>query len=59
LGGAVSNLFDRLLDGTVTDFINIGISTLNLADVAIIAGIVLLAISNVKVQISNQAQNSK
>ena len=42
LGGAVSNLFDRLIGGTVTDFINVGISTLNFADIAIFIGIMSL-----------------
>lgn len=42
LGGASANLLDRLTDGTVTDFINVGISTFNFSDVAIFAGIISL-----------------
>lgn len=41
--GAAANLLDGLLDGTVVDFINIGISTLNLADFAIMGGIAWFA----------------
>ncbi len=49
IGGGMSNLLDRLVnDGRVTDFVSIGIGTLrtgifNVADVAILAGAVLLA----------------
>lgn len=39
VGGAVSNILDRIPDGTATDFINLGISTINLADLAIMMGI--------------------
>lgn len=42
LGGAASNLLDRFTDGNVTDFINIGISTINFADLAIFTGIISL-----------------
>ncbi len=47
LGGAVSNFLDRLLDGRVTDFLDIGIGTIrwytfNLADVFIVFGTLLL-----------------
>lgn len=45
VGGAVSNLIDRLPDGTVMDFINIGVSTLNVADIAIMVGIIWLFIA--------------
>jgi signal peptidase II len=50
LGGAVGNLIDRLAFGYVTDFLDIGVTlggkehywpTFNLADVAIVAGVVL------------------
>ncbi len=47
-GGGVSNVIDRIFrDGRVIDFINLGIGSLrtgifNLADVAILSGIVLL-----------------
>lgn len=48
LGGAVGNLTDRLADGTVTDFLDFGLgprrwATFNLADVAIVLGVTLLA----------------
>lgn len=49
-GGGTSNLIDRLLyDGRVTDFLNVGIGPVrtgifNLADMAILAGAVLLVV---------------
>jgi signal peptidase II len=49
-GGGISNLIDRLLyDGRVTDFLNVGIGSFrtgifNLADMAILAGALLLAL---------------
>ena len=39
IGGAVSNLADRLAGGTVTDFLNLGFTTMNFADLAIFAGL--------------------
>ncbi len=53
-GGTLSNVIDRLLhDGRVLDFINIVIAPLhlmifNLADAAIAAGGVILAISTIR-----------
>lgn len=44
VGGALSNLLDRIPDGVVTDFIDLGVSVLNLADIAILGGIVLLLV---------------
>jgi len=50
-GGGISNLIDRLFyDGRVTDFLNIGIGSFrtgifNLADMAILAGALLLILS--------------
>ena len=42
-GGALANLADRSLDGSVVDFIDIGPwPTFNLADVAIVVGAVLV-----------------
>lgn len=42
LGGTVGNLIDRLLQGSVTDFIDIGIwPTFNIADSAIVVGITI------------------
>ncbi len=45
IGGAAANIFDRLWDGKVVDFIDIGISTVNLADIGIMAGIAALALN--------------
>ena len=49
LGGAVGNLIDRLRLGHVTDFITVGIDnlkwpTFNVADSAIVVGVILLAL---------------
>lgn len=49
LGGALGNLFDRLRDGTVTDFIDFNVGTwhwpaFNLADTAICIGAVMMLI---------------
>lgn len=48
LGGALSNIWDRLADGRVTDFINLGLSTMNFADIAIICGIIWLVFLLIK-----------
>ncbi len=51
-GGGTSNLFDRIIhNGRVTDFINVGIGSLrtgifNFADMAIMAGAILLIVGN-------------
>lgn len=47
LGGAIANFVDRVMDGQVTDFLDIGLTvwrwpTFNLADCAIVAGVGLL-----------------
>ena len=45
IGGALGNLADRARDGAVTDFIDLPLwPTFNLADVAIVAGVLLLLI---------------
>jgi signal peptidase II len=45
LGGALGNLADRARDGAVIDFVDLPRwPTFNLADVAIVAGVVLLVI---------------
>lgn len=49
LSGAIANFSDRLVDGRVTDFLNIGVGaarwpTFNLADTFIVMGVVLLAL---------------
>jgi signal peptidase II len=50
VGGALGNLADRVRDGAVTDFIDLPLwPTFNLADLAIVTGVVLLLI---------QAENS-
>jgi signal peptidase II len=51
LGGAVANLLDRLGDGRVTDFIDLGLgayrwATFNLADVFIVFGVGLLFLAS-------------
>jgi signal peptidase II len=49
LGGAIGNLYDRLLYGRVTDFLHVYVGThmwpdFNLADSAIVCGACLLSI---------------
>jgi len=41
LGGALSNLIDRLFRGGVIDYFNIGLIKFNLADIFLIAGVIL------------------
>ena len=50
LGGAIGNVIDRLRLGHVIDFIDVGIGTTrwytsNLADVAIVSGVILLGLA--------------
>ena len=47
LGGAIANFVDRVMDGRVTDFLDVGLTvwrwpTFNLADCAIVVGVSLL-----------------
>lgn len=42
IGGALGNLADRIVRGAVVDYINIWTGSFNLADFAIIAGILML-----------------
>ncbi len=43
LGGALGNLADRVREGAVIDFVDLPLwATFNLADVAIVAGVILL-----------------
>ena len=47
IGGALGNAVDRLVDGAVTDFLDIHINgyhwpTFNLADVAIVIGVAII-----------------
>ncbi len=45
LGGAVGNLIDRLLRGTVTDFVSVGnFAVFNVADASISVGVVVLVL---------------
>lgn len=51
VGGSMSNLFDRLRDGHVTDFIHISHwPTFNLADSFIVIGVALLALGLIRVE---------
>jgi len=44
LGGIVGNLIDRLSQGYVTDFIDVGVwPVFNIADSAIVVGVIILA----------------
>lgn len=49
-GGGASNLADRIVNGRVVDFLNVGVGSLrsgvfNVADMALTAGLVVLAVS--------------
>ena len=51
IGGGVGNLIDRTYKASVTDFLNFGIATLrtgilNVADMVIVAGVILLFFAN-------------
>ena len=53
VGGGVSNWVDRVLHGSVVDFINVGVGSLrtgifNVADVAIMAGVAIVIVSEVR-----------
>jgi signal peptidase II len=46
IGGALGNLADRVRDGAVTDFIDLPLWPIfNLADIAIVAGVILLLLT--------------
>ena len=54
LGGAVANLVDRTGDGVVTDYLHTGWwPTFNLADTAIVAGALLLAVTSWRSDLSD------
>ncbi len=60
LGGAVGNFSDRLLDGRVTDFLDVGLGqarwpTFNLADSFIMMGLVTLMLSTLEQERRKQA----
>ena len=47
VGGALGNLADRVRDGAVTDFIDLPLwPTFNLADLAIVAGVLMLILTH-------------
>ncbi|HAS09045.1 MAG TPA: lipoprotein signal peptidase, partial [Acidimicrobiaceae bacterium] len=49
LGGAVANLVDRLIGGTVVDFLDLGWwPSFNLADVALVVGCGLLVVDSLR-----------
>jgi signal peptidase II len=55
LSGAIGNLIDRVLNGYVVDFMNLGIGGLrtgifNVADVAIVAAVVMLLLESLRQQ---------
>ncbi len=59
LGGGIGNLFDRLMYGKVIDFMNIGIGDIrtgifNIADMAIMAGIIWLLLAGLKKQTNSE-----
>lgn len=58
LGGAIANLIDRLPDGRVTDFLDVGLGTLrwptfNLADCFIVVGVILLLSRSIETKIEH------
>ena len=61
LGGAIANFVDRLSDGRVTDFLDVGLGaarwpTFNLADSFIVVGVILLLWTTLR---SNHSQENK
>jgi signal peptidase II len=59
VGGAIGNLFDRLVNGFVFDFIDLGLGatrfwTFNVADMAISFGILLLLVQTLIASRANQ-----
>lgn len=60
LGGAIGNLIDRLVDGRVTDFIDVRIwPVFNLADAAVVCGVVLLVAELALAEKRTEIQKSK
>lgn len=60
LGGAIGNLIDRLVDGRVTDFIDVRIwPVFNVADAAVVCGVVLLVIGLAVADKRAEVQKSK
>lgn len=64
IGGSLGNLVDRIAFGEVTDFIDVGMqdalvrTTFNLADVCIIAGIILFGIFFVRYRLGEMTKSS-
>ena len=48
LGGALSNTYERVFKGYVTDYIKIGSMVYNISDFAIFAGALMLAAQSIK-----------
>jgi len=53
IGGALGNLIDRILHKAVIDYLNVLTSSFNLADIVIVAGIILLIFA-IPIQKPNQ-----
>ena len=58
LAGGASNLFDRIVQGSVVDFINIGVGPLrtgifNVADVAVLFGLLMVANAQYRSKVDN------
>ncbi len=63
LGGGLSNIIDRIAYGSVIDFMNMGIGSLrtgifNVADLSIIAGVVLYFIFSIKDEAKKKSKKS-
>lgn len=64
IGGSLGNLVDRIAFGSVTDFIDVGVrdglvrTTFNLADVCIIAGIILFGIFFVRYRLREMTKST-
>ncbi len=64
IGGSLGNLVDRIAFGSVTDFIDVGMqdalvrTTFNLADVCIIAGIILFGIFFVRYRLREMTKST-
>ncbi len=64
LGGAIANFADRLIDGQVVDFLDVGLGstrwpTFNLADSFIVLSLITLMIMSLKSDQAKQAKNDK
>jgi signal peptidase II len=55
VGGAASNLLDRLVFGAVRDFIPTPIVIFNVADIAVLCGLAMFAWSMTRTPIANEA----